>query len=464
MIMPTFFFFLSEADGYNPAVIVDTETSQLVRELKTRITAKIGVAECQQMLFLNGQPVQDDQFLSEVNHNQQHDLHFVLRLCGEVDISVRRIIADPVKISVDASDTISTIKAKIEEATGVSADDQRLVVPGSIKQDYRAVAEYLSRQLTRHVIVRLITVATIEVGPLTYGDRPIEIDVIPSTTIAEVQREIRDRWGIPLAQQSIFGDDGCTQHATTTVSELGIEAEGFIRLRVEAVGRLYVRADTLDGGFASIYALSSYTVARVKEMVQQETGFPPDHQRLMFNGRELEDGLLSAYVNERSCSVLLSLKRSSAVRVRDSANTVVQLAVTPCISVQGIRRALWRVGYERTARVSFNGRQLGDSERLSDETLSAVRRGSELAVDGCVRGSPFPITIRDLHGRTLTIRCYNHYKVEDVKARIEDGLLHPPDTQRLIYAGKQLMDGRLIVDYGIEGNSTLHLVLRLRGS
>ncbi|KAF4684987.1 hypothetical protein FOZ60_007068 [Perkinsus olseni] len=266
------FFFLSEADGYNPPVIVDIETSQLVRELKTRISAKIGVAECQQMLFLNGQPVQDDQFPSEVNHNQQHDLHFVLRLCGEVDISVGRLTGAPVKISVDASDTISTIKGKIEEATGVSADDQRLVVPGSIKQDYRALAEYLSRQLTRHVIVRLITVATIEVGPLTYGDRPIEIDVTPSTTIAEVQREIRDRWGIPLAQQSLFGDDGCAQHATTTASELGIEAEGFVRLRVEAVGRLYVRADTLDGGFASIYALSSYTVGRVKEMVRQETG------------------------------------------------------------------------------------------------------------------------------------------------------------------------------------------------
>ncbi|KAF4722129.1 hypothetical protein FOZ63_005298, partial [Perkinsus olseni] len=118
------FFFLSEADGYNPPVIVDIETSQLVRELKTRISAKIGV---QQMLFLNGQPVQDDQFLSEVNHNQQHDLHFVLRLCGKVDISVGRLTGDPVKISVDASDTISTIKAKIEEATGVSADDQRLV-------------------------------------------------------------------------------------------------------------------------------------------------------------------------------------------------------------------------------------------------------------------------------------------------------------------------------------------------
>ncbi|KAF4684990.1 hypothetical protein FOZ60_007071 [Perkinsus olseni] len=465
--MPTFFF-LSEADRDNSAVVVDAGTSQLAAGLKTSISIKIGIPEDEQMLFLNGQPVQDDQFLSEVNHNRQHDLHFVLRLCGTVDIPVGRLTGDFVNhrlIRVDASDTISTIKGKIEEATGVSADDQRLVVPGSIKQDYRAVAEYLSRQLTRHVIVRLITVATIEVGPLTYGDRPIEIDVTPSTTIAEVKREIRNRWGIPLAQHRIYGEnDDVAQLCGVTASELGIEAEGFVRLRVKAVGRLYVKADTFDGGFASIYALSSYTVARVKEMVQQETGFPPDQQRLMFNDQELGSGRLSDFVSERSRSLLLSLKRLLTVKVRDSANAVIQLAVTACISVEGIRRALWRHGYDMASRVSFNGRQLGDSERLSDETLSAVRRGAELAVNGCVRVSPFLIKVEDAHGRSLIVQCYNHYKVEDVKARIQDGLLHPPDTQRLIYAGQQLEDGRLIVEYGIDSNCTVHLVLRLRGS
>ncbi|KAG1745797.1 ubiquitin-related domain-containing protein [Suillus occidentalis] len=170
-------------------------------------------------------------------------------------------------------------------------------------------------------------------------------------------------------------------------------------------GQIMISIRTIHDQKLDIFMPPSSSVLFLKHKISESIQVDAEHQRLLFSGKVLQD--------------------DSTLEDYDVANgSVIQLSIPP-----GLKIAM-------------------------KTEIQRPRRGPESEVQ---------IFVKNLNGKTIALMISPTDTVENLMKKIQERTDIPPSEQRILFGGKQLVPDKILADYNISKESTLHLVLRLRG-
>ncbi|XP_078083481.1 polyubiquitin-B-like [Mustelus asterias] len=297
----------------------------------------------------------------------------------------------------------------------------------------------------------------------------IELEVDPSIQISALKKMIYEKTKVPHFRQRLMVQNGNTVvlRDDKRLSDYSVSPSNAVMLIVTNEERMQIFLKNEKGKTSTYNVLLSESVQDFKACVQRQERVPTNQQRLIYEGKQLEDGYTLADYNIQSESTIflvLRLRGGMRLQVKFLTGEIIELEVDPSIQISALKKMIYektKVPHFRQRLMVQNGNTvvLRDDKRLSDYSVSP----SNAVMLIVTNEERMQIFLKNEKGKTSTYDVLPTESVQDFKARVQRQERVPTDQQRLMYEGKQLEDGRTLADYNIQSESTIFLMLRLRG-
>lgn len=236
-----------------------------------------------------------------------------------------------------------------------------------------------------------------------------------------------------------------------------------------------------NGNTIALDMQASDTVGTLKDTISKKKGHPPEQQRLLFEGQQLEDtSTLFDYRINTGSTVEMSVSRTCEgmenveeqamqILIKDFAGNNVVLDVQASDTVGSLKETIGKKdgSSPEQQHLVFEGQRLEDDRTLAEYRITcgstvqmSVPRGS-YGMEG-VHEQATQILIKDCNGLAIVLDMQQSDTVGALKEMISKKEGHPPQQQRLLFAGQQLEDTRTLSDYGINSGSTVQMSIRIQ--
>ncbi|CAG8484929.1 4485_t:CDS:2 [Diversispora eburnea] len=315
-----------------------------------------------------------------------------------------------------------------------------------------------------------------------HTNQAFTLEVESINTVSHVKQQILDLTGYEIITQKLyyFGD---LLEDKYSLDRYNIQKDSTLHLKIEVRDVMKINIEIKDSekkvmiedSRLSIEVEKSMTIEELKQKVQKLHGFQSNSQSFYFFGVHLEDyqRLMDYKIQNDSnlhlslcsggCNMRIYIEIKKGKVLKTSSNRIINTPTTSKIitlevkSFNTIAQVKQKIKYSEAdiKYLFYFGEQLDDNLKLWEYNIQ-----NESTLHVRFYYSKYKIFVRNFSGQFKSLLVNSMDDIYQVKKLIQEIEGFHPDQQRLIWAGKQLVDENTLADYGIEKESTIHLVPR----